>query len=328
MNCANCGREIFRHSNFCNYCGDRVAVVCSSCNTLNPQNSLFCNACGRSLAENLAESQDPYPGGGEPAYPGVIGIGCPRCRAANEPVSAYCYQCGLPLEGESRSAIGATEVSIPYRSPQTRAIWTSILLVLSGITIVIYVTLTVEVFDLRQRYEAGEFLAFSQLAEAEENLNTASIFNVLAAIAVAVAFLIWIYRASRNLQPLGALGQRFSPRWAVGWWFVPIMFFVRPYQVMAEIWKGSAPDGTRLAPFDWQAETVSALLKWWWALWIVSSIAGLVAGLTESPGGTFDLLASVLTLCDAALAVAVVWRITKRQDPKYRRIISDSSWVS
>ena len=28
------------------------------------------------------------------------------------------------------------------------------------------------------------------------------------------------------------------------------------------------------------------------------------------------------------LAIAVVWRITKRQDEKYRRIISDSSWVS
>jgi hypothetical protein len=234
----------------------------------------------------------------------------------------------MPLKGPLERARGATVASISYRSPRARAIWTSVLLVLSSITIVIYLYMTVEVFDLRQRYEAGEFLAFSQLAEAEENLDTALIFNGLAGLAAAVAFLIWIYRASRNLRPLGALGQRFSPRWAVGWWFVPIMFLVRPYQVMAEIWRGSAPDVARLTPFDWQAETVSALLKWWWALWIVSSIAGIIAAFEESPGGTLDLLASALTLCDAALALAVIWRITSRQEEKHRRMIGDSSWVS
>jgi hypothetical protein len=111
----------------------------------------------------------------------------------------------------------------------------------TGITLVFYWYMAAAAIDLEKQYEAGS-LVFSQLIDAEENRDFASVLSGLAGLATAIAFLMWIHRVSKNLYPLGAVGQRFSPGWAVGWWFVPVMFFFRPYQVMGEIWRGSSPD--------------------------------------------------------------------------------------
>ena len=326
MTCQHCARDTVDQATFCNYCGERVAVSCTSCKRLNPPDSLYCHGCGRSLTESHAEPPAPA---SEPSRPQPIGGGCPRCGAANEPASAYCFQCGLPFDGDLRPQAGNAAASAHlYRSPWTRAIWTSVLLVVTGITIAIYIGLTTEVLDLRQRYEAGEFLVVSRLADAEENKDIAQVFYGLVFIATAVAFLMWTYRASHNLRPLGTMGQRFSPRWAVGWWFVPIMFLFRPYQVVAEIWKGSAPDAPRGATFAWDAEGVSALLAWWWALWLASNLIGLVGGLAVgadegSPGALrVELLGDALSVCAAVLAIAVVWRTTSRQARKHHRIMN------
>ena len=189
--------------------------------------------------------------------------------------------------------------------------------------------MTAEVLDLRQRYEAGALLLFSQLAEAEENLVDMQNFYGLVFVATAISFLLWIHRASRNLHSLGAPWQRFSPGWAVGWWFVPIMFFFRPYQVMVEIWKGSTPRASREATFDWKTESVSALLPWWWALWIAQWFVGIVSGFAEASGGSIGeiaLLGDATTIGSAVLAIAVVWQTTKRQDDKHQKMISESSW--
>ena len=187
--------------------------------------------------------------------------------------------------------------------------------------------MTAEVLDLRYRYLGGEFLLLTQLAEAEESLDDMQYVYSVVGVATAIVFFSWIYRASRNLHSLGALGQRFSPRWAVGWWFVPIMFFFRPYQVMVEIWKGSTPRASRGATSYWKTEPVSALLPWWWASWIAQFPIALFTGITEESAGTisalrFTLFADALTTCSAVLAIAVVWQTTQHQDEKNQKMIS------
>ena len=74
--------------------------------------------------------------------------------------------------------------------------------------------------------------------------------------------LMWIYRASFNVRQLGAANLRFSPRWCVGWYFIPIANLWKPYQAMKEIWQAS------VNPSAWKHERASALLPWWWFLWI------------------------------------------------------------
>jgi hypothetical protein len=60
-------------------------------------------------------------------------------------------------------------------------------------------------------------------------------------IATAVAFLMWLYRASNNVAAFGQRTQH-SSGWAVGSFFVPIMNLFVPYQATKDIWQKSEPD--------------------------------------------------------------------------------------
>ena len=56
------------------------------------------------------------------------------------------------------------------------------------------------------------------------------------------------HRANYNARQLGAADMRFTPGWAVGWHFIPIAWFWKPYQAMTEIWRASVnarPTGAR-----------------------------------------------------------------------------------
>lgn len=76
----------------------------------------------------------------------------------------------------------------------------------------------------------------------------------------------WIHRAAGNARALGATGLEFTPGWAVGWYFIPILNLWKPYRAMKEIWQASAN------PADWRLERPPALLRWWWALWLIDSV--------------------------------------------------------
>ena len=334
MQCPHCGREIVEQASFCNYCGERVAVACQSCERLNPPDSVFCYGCGRSLTEGDAEPQEPAPAVASQAVP--TGVACPRCGAANEPASAYCYECGLPLEGELRSApvgaVGTAASAHLYRSPRKRAIWTLVFLVTFGVTLIVSFFSTLLEIDLLERAVAGEYLSNAEITANDDREDVIRGFYILALIATAVAFLFWIHRASANLGSLGAQGQRFSPGWALGWWFIPIMNLFRPYQVIREIWIGSDPDVTspQLASWlsPWSRPPVPALLKLWWALWIITNFVGYAAfpeGETMDQVLTADwvsLGAYAIELVATVLAVVMVRQLTKRQDEKYRRILT------
>ena len=69
-------------------------------------------------------------------------------------------------------------------------------------------------------------------------------------ILTGITFLKWIYRAYKNIQGFGAEGLRFSPGWAVGYYFIPILSLIRPVQVMSEIWRASDD------PKNWQENLV------------------------------------------------------------------------
>src|SRR5947209_8456564 len=47
--------------------------------------------------------------------------------------------------------------------------------------------------------------------------------QVLLRLTTVVVFGMWIYRANHNVRALGARELRYTPGWAVGWFFVPIL---------------------------------------------------------------------------------------------------------
>jgi hypothetical protein len=82
-------------------------------------------------------------------------------------------------------------------------------------------------------------------------------------IVTGITFLKWIYRAYKNIQGFGAEGLRFSPGWAVGYYFIPILSLIRPVQVMSEIWRASDD------PRDWARRPGSWVIVVWWTLFLI-----------------------------------------------------------
>lgn len=83
-------------------------------------------------------------------------------------------------------------------------------------------------------------------------------------IILGITFLRWIYRANKNLGEVSGKPMDFTPGWAVGWYFIPIANLFKPYQAMKEIWAVSHKN---------KSDT-SAVLVFWWALWLLSNILG------------------------------------------------------
>jgi len=104
-----------------------------------------------------------------------------------------------------------------------------------------------------------------------------------------VVFLMWIYRARKNAEWLGARGMRFSPASSVGWYFAPIFNLWKPYQAMKEIWQASKNPGA------WQTVSLPGLLSTLWTCWIVNNMVGnasfRLAFRADSPA---DLMASAV----------------------------------
>ena len=97
------------------------------------------------------------------------------------------------------------------------------------------------------------------------------LLNLAVVLITAIAFLKWIYRANLNSRGFGARGMAFTPGWAIGCYFVPILNLFKPYQGMKEIWMVSVD------PESWEAQPPSPLLGCWWALWLGAGFLGQIS---------------------------------------------------
>lgn len=119
----------------------------------------------------------------------------------------------------------------------------------------------------------------------------------------AVVFLVWLDRARKNLK---ALGEELHGYGAVIVWFVPIVNFWLPYQVVREIWQRSGkPAATpTVEPTPW-------FMRAWWACWVASMFAPAVETTYGVAG--FIVLGKLLRVAAAGFAVAVVLDLSDRQ---------------
>ena len=92
-----------------------------------------------------------------------------------------------------------------------------------------------------------------------------------------IAFYMWIYRTNYNCWGF-ARNLKFTPGWAVGWYFIPLAELVYPCLCMQEIWKVSSD------PYNWKLENNSVLVGFWWAFWLSTEIIAtmLFVSITEA----------------------------------------------
>jgi hypothetical protein len=251
---------------------------------------------------------------------------CPQCGVRNEPASESCERCGAALSAAATSsAPGTAAVSVAaaakaagrvFRDPKRLTQWVVWLLIGVAIANAAFAVSELAQLQVLVRMRDGGFASeLEMISAAEANDLRHGIIGIAVAvinIATIVLFAMWIYRVNSNIHALGSPDLRFTPGWAVGWYFVPIANLWKPYQAMKEIWRASKNPGA------WQSETTSLVLGWWWFWWIVSCLLDNISLRMSLRAESLDELisvapvniaSSVLDLVAAIFALLVVKRI-------------------
>lgn len=218
-----------------------------------------------------------------------------------------------PATGETTG--GATGSHAGFQDPTAQAKWTKIFLY-AGIVVAL-----VSAWEV-----AGELGLYGGAGSQEDwtPLETLWILpRIVIGLGTPILVLTWTYQANHNARQLGATDMRFTPGWAVGWHFIPIAWFWKPYQAMTEIWRAS------VNPSDWATVPVWPLLRWWWGLWLVGpwglDSVDLVAGFRldeagrETLGAVTDLVDYMLDIPLALALVAIITAVTRLQTAHHRR---------
>ena len=230
------------------------------------------------------------------------------------------------LEGSPSWAQGsrAAPQRAPARSVETNAAhrlerhsaWLTALLLLSIVVDIAGLISGAMQYRLLTDFEAGVFPtqeATQAAANANDLRERVIGFTQFALVLVTIAvFAAWIYRANDTARRLGAQGMRFTPGWAVGWHFIPIASFWKPYQAMREIWSASQ------SPDYWQEKATPAILPWWWVLFLTNGVIGNVSARLAFSAATVpeiktstivSIIAELVAIPAALVAMLVVRRI-------------------
>lgn len=150
----------------------------------------------------------------------------------------------------------------PYRDNRRLARW---LLGLLGLGIFVHATR----IAVNLIYSLGTWLDDEVLSARIEAVFG---WSQVAAISVMIVFSVWIVRSAKNAWLFAGLDRgtwrrgsspacpKDTPGWALGWYFIPIASFWRPFGAMRDIVRASTLD----------AGLPGWLLPTWWTLWLVS----------------------------------------------------------
>jgi len=137
-----------------------------------------------------------------------------------------------------------------------------------------------------------------------------------------VFFARWIYLAHKNLPELGARLLHFTPGWAVGSLFIPILSWWLPYRAMRDLAKASRN------PWRWDLEDTPTVIVIWWILWLLVEFAGSGALQVSSRDRTlrgfenltlYQCVSSVLSVPLYLLARYIVRRVWRDQSDTFTR---------
>ena len=141
-------------------------------------------------------------------------------------------------------------------------------------------------YDLLQKVAKGGEISNETATANDTREQLIAVIYMIVYIISAVTFIQWFRRAYFNLHSL-VPNLTYSEGWAAGSWFVPVIGFFRPYQIMVELYNKTIARLVERKLFENQSFDLS-FVKVWWALWIIVSIIGRVVYKYISEAETLD----------------------------------------
>jgi thiol-disulfide isomerase/thioredoxin len=152
---------------------------------------------------------------------------------------------------------------------------------------------------------AGKLMALAATVQVK---GVVSILVGLATLTYQITFFVWLYQAVGRLRERPGISMRFTPGWAVGWFFVPVASLYKPFQAMHDVWRGSHGK-TAAGP---------TLVNWWWGIVIAWGVLfGLFLitvivnpfGISINLQCAADSLFSILGAAERLLCISIVTRV-------------------
>ena len=169
--------------------------------------------------------------------------------------------------------------------------------------------------DLIDRITNGEDVSEAQAHAADQHARYAGLAYLACCLVAGIVFIVWFYRAWCNAQTYGTRAQRHAKGWVVGGWLCPFANLVIPYRITCDIALASVPSSD--AP-----RHPLRLVRWWWAFWVLSLVAGFAGNDSQKDAQATDRFLQtyyLLAFVAAGLAIAVVGRVTDDQEIRRQR---------
>jgi multisubunit Na+/H+ antiporter MnhC subunit len=145
----------------------------------------------------------------------------------------------------------------------------------------------------------------------------------LVGLATFVLLIIWLYRAAKNNEALGRQNPRLGPGWAIGGWFIPIAWWVIPFIVLDDVWRGSDPSIARGDP-NWRRSSTMGAIWAWLVTAVIFTIPSAIASSTgdvraDEPekvrrDDILRIIGAIGAIVAAVLAIVVTRRVAARQE--------------
>jgi hypothetical protein len=238
---------------------------------------------------------------------------------AREPVPTNPYAPPtVPLEDGDRRVEAFGE----YRPLFPLATFITVMLAIHVVIVVASIANAGVTMSIMNRLQAGEPAETLNLSGIDVRSGALNILQRGVNIVLIILFCVLMPRANRNARWFARMPMEFTPGWAAGYFFVPVLNLWRPYQAMKEIWLASDPE-----PPDPRLNAryayVSALLPVWWGVFVARNILAQISSgfgkhLNEPEdfisAGRVQIVAWTVAIAAAVLATALVRELAKRQD--------------
>jgi hypothetical protein len=193
----------------------------------------------------------------------------------------------------------------------------TVVFVIMAVVCAVAVVSDVLEWRLLDRIIAGENVTDAEAISNDNRQATVVMVQRVIGLAAVIVFIRWIYAAYRNVDVVAPAERRYGRGWAIGGWFVPIMAFFRPKQIVNDIWRSGGRDVEDAQP-GW-------LLLGWWTMYLVASVMWNIASSVYRNAETAEeirtgtsmyVVADASAVVAAILAILVVRRGTDRLDAK------------
>jgi len=158
--------------------------------------------------------------------------------------------------------------------------------------------------------------ALQDAVDIENAYAFSDVLDLIGLLVIAVTWLFWMRRLRENVVALGRRPE-YRPAWIFWGWLTPILNFVRPFQIIRDLWRKSDP-----VPGPGTLEDPPWFYLWWWVSYVVTSrVASAIFGSLQEPE-TLDqvrslidryLIVDSIEIPGLVLAVMVIRTLTARQ---------------